>query len=657
MGDYMAKPNIEFDRKSRAITRRKIILLLSSISITLMGFILTAPSVAAATYDFEVDNMTTNIYIQDDGSIWINYEIDFTNGYWGHEIDWVDIGMPNDKYELDTINASIDGTSISSYNIDPSRVIDIGVEVYLGSNAIPLGGSGHFSLNATNPGMVYGDYENKSMASVEFSPTWFDSDFCSQYDYLEMNIWFPETVNISKEGITKWHHPEHGDPTVKWEDNLMYFQWTKTNADMKQYTFGVSFPADAITYVLPWTANPALVDRVIQVLLTISGIGLAVGIIYLIWRYYAKTRKQYYPPKKQKKAPMADLCSVLVCFGFFGGFILLSTWSIFGDIYVLVGFFAIVIAGFGMIGYLLYRLIRRIGRPYKKPELMVELVGVKKGLTVVEAAVIKNIAIKKVIFLIIYGLLRSGHIEIKEIEPLRFEVLSDDDLGSLKWYHSRFIKTIKKSGPSAGKISESKLKRLLIDLIKRTHKRMKGYNLEATIAYYDNMIRKAWDKMEKLPDEKIDWEDMEDEFGWLMVDDLFEQKSERYFKNRYYRTYPYWYRRYPYYNHYWRRGYYYRYYPRYRGTPRNTIKTLPRQNINIFSFSDSIVRGMENMSDKLVSNFSSFAEGIVNKVRPIIRPKSTSRGGGRSYSGGGGCACACACACAGCACACAGGGR
>ena len=77
------------------------------------------------------------------------------------------------------------------------------------------------------------------------------------------------------------------------------------------------------------------------------------------------------------------------------------------------------------------------------------------------------------------------------------------------------------------------------------------------------------------------------------------------------------------------------------------------QHINMHTMCDSIARSMENISNTIVKNFSSFAESIVNTVAPAPKPTG-GRGGGRSYSGGG---CACACACAGCACACAGGGR
>ncbi|MBD3350145.1 MAG: hypothetical protein GF364_01510 [Candidatus Lokiarchaeota archaeon] len=638
-------------------SRRKLVISIILVSLSLFcAFSLIKPTGAYYSYYFTVDKMETNVYVQLDGSILINYEIDFTNGAYAHEIDVVDIGFPNKHYDLDSINASIDGIPISDSDILESTVIDIGVEIWLDGNEISAGDSGHLSVNGSNPKMVYGDYDNKSMASVEFSPTWFDESFCSEYDYLEVNLWFPETVNISAEGITKWHHPEHGDPTVGWENDLMYFQWTKTAVPMQQYMFGISFPKDALNSdaVIRWQANPRIIRIVVNVLVWISGISLAVGIVYFIIRYFTVTKKRYYPPKKRTASTTGGLCVCVIYIGIFAAAVLFSTWDSWGDVYAVIGFFIMVIGGFGMLGYFIYRLIRRLGHPYVKPELMIESAGVKKGLSVVEASIIRNTPLNKVIFLIIYGLLKTGHIEIKEVEPLQFNVISEGKESDLKWYHKRFLECVKKSGPEKGLLHESKLRKLLIDLIKRTHRRMKGFNLDATKAYYNNIVNQAWNKVRKLPEKTdIEWDKIKDEYEWLISDDLFEEHSERYFAHRYIYRPPYWYRRYYYYPYYWNRGYYYHYYPTYAPSTGTGPRTMPSQHINIHSLSDSIVRGLENISSKIVNNFQDFANNIVNKVRPVVK----SSGGGRSYSGGSGCACACACACAGCACACAGGGR
>jgi hypothetical protein len=57
------------------------------------------------------------------------------------------------------------------------------------------------------------------------------------------------------------------------------------------------------------------------------------------------------------------------------------------------------------------------------------------------------------------------------------------------------------------------------------------------------------------------------------------------------------------------------------------------------SWSEGFVRSANNISKSVVSNLTSFTQGVVNVTNPMPA--------GGSGGGGGGCACACACACAG----------
>jgi hypothetical protein len=635
---------------------QKIILYTLLFSLSFLAIYCTIPNVHAySSYAFYVRKMESNVFIQLDGSVIINYEIDFENKGWASTINVIDMGFPNKYYELDSVNASIGGHKIT--DIRKSTVMEVGVEVWLGSFDIHAGASAHFSLNGTNNRMTYQDYDNRSMASVEFSPTWFSSDYCYLYDVLEVNIWFPETVSVSAEGITKWHYAENGVPTIGWENELMYFRWTKTNAAMKQYKFGVSFPGDALNEnAIQWTANPMVVEALVNILFSISLCALIIGIIYLTVRYFTVVKKRYYPPKTRTTAS-SDFCCCGLMVAFFIMTMFVSTWYDYADIYIVIGFYSVLLAGFGMLGYLLYRVIRRIGRPYSKPELLMESAGIRKDLSVVEAAIIQNTPLSKVVFLVMYGLMNSGHLAIIDVEPLKLEITSQEGWKELKWYHKQFLEAIKTTDPNIGSVDELKLKTLLVDLIKRVDTTMKGYDGNLTKAYYKNMINSAWEKVQKLP-QNIKWDSIKNEYEWLMVDDLFEERSKRYFSDHYYDTDPYWIGRYHYYPYYYNQGYYSSYYPHSHynvSPPVGRVSPAIPSNINIHSVSDSIVRSIENISNKLVTNFTNFADGIVNSVRPIVKPAGGSGSGGRSYSGGGGCACACACA--GCACACAGGGR
>ena len=615
----------------------------------------------ASSYDFDIDRMQVDVFIELDGSITMKYWINFTNNNW-QNLDVFDIGMPNKHYDLDSVNATLtDNSGIHILNPQKSEYIDIGVEIWLTGHYVSQSESAMLYVEANNPKMTFTDYENQSMASVEFSPTWFDSSFCSQYDELEVNMYFPP--NSTNGNLVKYHYDEYNDYKVDelvGSNYYLVYTWNGTNVPMQQQKYGVSFPGDWTDAKLSWTANPRLIKSIVNAILIISILGLIIGTIYFIVRYFKVTKKKYYPPKKIYSRS-SDAVTSLCCFMMIGGIFVFMYYDMYPDIVSVILFFALILSGFGMIGYMLYSLINKIKRPYSKPEIMVESVGVKKGLSVIEAAIIKNTSLNRVVFLMIFSLVRTNHIKITDTDPvLKLEVLTEESLENLRWYQQELIKTIITRGPRSGEIKESELKTLMIKFIKRTHARMKGHDLKATNLYYENMIKQAWVTVEKLPEE-IDWKDIEREYEWLILDNDFEERSQRVFSRRYYRTNPYWYSNYYYYNRYWHSGYYYRYYPRYSNyshggsLPSRPIQS-PRTHVNMASFSDSIVRGIESFSNDVVTNFSTMAEKIVDKVRPVAKKTSTGSSGGRSYSGGGG-GCACACACAGCACACAGGGR
>ena len=126
-----------------------------------------------------------------------------------------------------------------------------------------------------------------------------------------------------------------------------------------------------------------------------------------------------------------------------------------------------------------------------------------------------------------------------------------DCTGSIRqrWstYQQKFIDAISMKAATKNRVDAEKLKKLLVDLIKATHRKMRGYQVDSTIRYYNNMMKKAWDKIKNLP-EDIEWEDIEKEYEWLILDEDFKRKSEKYLGDRYYLHRPYYYNRYYYYD-------------------------------------------------------------------------------------------------------------
>lgn len=195
---------------------------------------------------------------------------------------------------------------------------------------------------------------------------------------------------------------------------------------------------------------------------------------------------------------------------------------------------------------------------------------------------------------------------------------------------------------------------MTINLVNTVSKKMKGFSRKESIAFYKDIMEKAWNQVETAQTPEVKSEKFDENIDWTMLDKNFDDRTRDTFGSG------------PVFIPTW----WWRYDPMVRPTTSGTpgfgkvsaspmpvgsgktsinLPTLPGAN-----FAASITNGVQNFASGVVGNVTNFTSGITNKTNPI--PKSSSSGRS-SRGGGGGSSCACACACAGCACACAGGGR
>ena len=191
----------------------------------------------AQDYSFSVPRNYSDVYVNYDGSITIRYQITFTCDFAAHPIDIVDIGLPNDSYDISSAKAWINSRPISE--IYPSTYIGTGVEVHLGAGTIQPGQTGTLIFQIGNPRMVFTDDEKPDYASVEFSPTWYGSSFTHDATDLIVSFHFPKGVGPDE---TVYHYKQFDTWSYDDQGNIV-FTWRDTNASpSKQYMFGVSFP-------------------------------------------------------------------------------------------------------------------------------------------------------------------------------------------------------------------------------------------------------------------------------------------------------------------------------------------------------------------------------------------------------------------------------
>lgn len=364
---------------------------------------------------------------------------------------------------------------------------------------------------------------------------------------------------------SRWHEDEGGEPTRMFvKEGRVHYVWDWEEASpSEQYSFGISFPRTAVAEV----RSPPRFEWVGE---------LFAGLVGLATQF----------------------CGCLIPVTIF-----------------------VLIAVFGAVNR------RRRRMKYLPPKAKVEGVGIKRGLTAPEAAILMERPLNVILTMILFGLIKKGALSIVTQEPLKLEKLPFKENG-LRSYEKEFVAAV----GGDGALGEKELQDMLVSLIKAVEKKMKGFSHRETVEYYRKIVTTAWRLVEEAgtPDVKV--EEFTNGLEWTMLDDDFEGRARTIFVG-YDVPRPYW----------WGRvapatG---------PGGVSLDVPTLPGA-----SFANAVVTRVEGIADGVVSKVESFTGKVTATTNPP--PVRTSSGGGWS---GGGSSCACACACAGCACACAGGGR
>ena len=557
--------------------------------------------VFAQNYFFEVPEQDIHVFVESDGSITIEYFYLFQNAPGAHVIDFVDIGMPgNSTYSLGDITATIDGQNIT--DIQDSPYVD-GIALGLGANAIPSGSSGIVYMRAKNVrGQFYFasvDETEEEFTSMRFQPNYFSSDFVGGTSDMTITFHLPQGLTDQD---PRWFSPKNwpGDesPASGYDDdNRIIYQWSYSQASA----------SDKYEFGIAFPSRFIPIET-INTEQTIT-----------------------FNP--------SNLLSTIIPVACCGGF---------------AGIVALVI-------YLAANSAKKRKLKYLPPKIAIEGHGIKRGLTSVEAAILLEQPMDKILTMILFSVLKKGAGEVISRDPLKLKV--EDKLpDGLRDYEVSFLNSFKGTKPAARR---KQLQNMMVALVKSIGTKMKGFSRKETIDYYEEIINKAWEQVEKAETPEVRAEKYSDAVDWTMLDKDYDQRTRRVFGSG------------PTYMPYW----WWRVIPSINRSPtvrasstsrsvggsiaRGTTPSLPTggksRTITLprLPGSDaaaSVTNTVTAFSAGVVGNMAAFTTSVTNKTNPVLRTSSGTFGSSSSRSGRSG-GCACACACAGCACACAGGGR
>ena len=290
--------------------------------------------------------------------------------------------------------------------------------------------------------------------------------------------------------------------------------------------------------------------------------------------------------------------------------------------------------------FLSARAARRRSMQYLPPAISIEGHGIKRGLTAVEAAVLMEQPMEKILTMILFSTLKKNAAEVLSREPLKIKVNAQLPEG-LYPYEEDFLKVFSETNDK--KQQRTDTREMIVNLVKSLAVKMKGFSRKETVAYYKDILEKAWQQVESAQTPDMKSTKYDEVMDWTMLDKNFDGRTKEVFRSEPIFLPTWWLRYDPSFS---RGGSTF-----HDASPISSMPSIPQSMPTLpgGEFAASMVTGMQNFAGGVVGNITDFTNSITNATNPPPKTSSSS-----SRSGGG---CACACACAGCACACAGGGR
>jgi len=288
-------------------------------------------------------------------------------------------------------------------------------------------------------------------------------------------------------------------------------------------------------------------------------------------------------------------------------------------------------------------------RSYLTPKVSIETLGVRHGLTAVEASYLLDLKPTQIVTEILYSLLQKRAVWVESTNPalkLRIMPMFQNKTGTeenpLRYYEIDFLNAVKDDGA----LDEEKLAHTVMFLRDTLEQKLRGHSRRDTMDYYRKIVAKAWSQVEQAGTVDLASKAYDEQLLWLMLDPNYRSRTETTFRDRAFEPSPFWFW-------YWYGYHHYNPHPAYTPNVDAPTQAAKPPTIPGAEFANNIATAVEKTSSNIVVNIEKFANAII--------PIQTQKASHAPASHDAGCvcacaACACACACVSCACACAGGG-
>jgi hypothetical protein len=289
------------------------------------------------------------------------------------------------------------------------------------------------------------------------------------------------------------------------------------------------------------------------------------------------------------------------------------------------------ILGFGVFGVIFVAvavIIRKKG--YQMPKISMETLGLRRGLTAVEASYLLDMKPPMIVTEILYSLLQKRSVWVESTKPSvklkimeQFKDKKGPDETPLRYYEIDFLDAVKENG----QLDEEKLAGTVMYLRDAVEEKMRGYNREDTVTYYRDIGAKAWTQVEQAGTPELASNAYDEQLLWLFLDPNYKTRTETAFRDRIFQPNPMWFW-------YWYGYQHYYPHPTYAPNIGNPAQSGKPPTIPGADFANNIASAVENTSNAIVVNLEKFANSIL--------PFSPGKASNEPAHADADCVCACA---------------
>src|SRR4030043_455293 len=271
----------------------------------------------------------------------------------------------------------------------------------------------------------------------------------------------------------------------------------------------------------------------------------------------------------------------------------------------------LLISGFSII-IIIFVIYAARKKSYLAPQVSMETLGIRRGLTAVEASYLLDLKPTQIVTEILYSLLQKRAIWVESANPALelkimplFQNKTGTDENPLRYYEIDFLHAVKDDGT----LDEEKLAHTVMFLRDTVERKLRGHSRRDTVDYYRKIVTKAWTQVEQAGTGELTSKAYDEQLLWLLLDPNNGSRTETVFRDRMFEPNPLWFW-------YWYGYTHYNPHPPYKPNIAAPLQSAKPPAIPGAEFANNIAMSLEKTSSNFVLNLEKFANAIVPSQTP-----------------------------------------